>query len=126
MSVRDQSFLTCRNKAGHRFSTTTRRSRNSIHCEKNRNLDNCRLRRHISYRETGKRELKMHKNGRERYLPVAMFPAIMPVIMLPGMKSDLSPYLYYGIWGLSLGLAIMGVTWMANGAPSQTAKYARS
>lgn len=68
----------------------------------------------------------MHKNARERYLPVAMFPAIMPVIMLPGMKSDLSPYLYYGIWGLSLGLAIMGVTWMANGALSQTARYARS
>ncbi len=59
----------------------------------------------------------MRKNARERYLPVAMFPAITPVIMLPGMKPDLSPYLYYGIWALSLGLAIMGVTWMANGAP---------
>lgn len=30
MSVRDHSFLTCRNKAGHRFSTTTSRSGNSI------------------------------------------------------------------------------------------------
>jgi len=68
----------------------------------------------------------MHKNARERYLPVAMFPATMSVIMLPGMKSDLSPSLYYGIWGILLGLAIMGVAWMANGAPRQTAKYARS
>ncbi|KHA64815.1 hypothetical protein NI18_06705 [Sphingomonas sp. Ant20] len=71
-------------------------------------------------------ELKMHENARERYLPVAMFPAIMPVIMLPGMKLIFSPYLYYGIWGLSLGLAIAGVTWMAKGASRLTAKYARS
>ncbi|WP_342659083.1 hypothetical protein NPJ82_16695 (plasmid) [Sphingomonas sp. NY01] len=70
--------------------------------------------------------MKMHKNARERYLPVAMIPAIMPVIMLPGMKADLSPYLYYGIWSLSLGLAIMGVAWLAKGAPRQTAKSARS
>lgn len=69
----------------------------------------------------------MHRNARERYLPVAMFPAIMPVIMLPGIKADLPPYLYYGIWTFSLGLAIIGIIWMANGVPRQTMrKYARS
>ena len=58
----------------------------------------------------------MKKNLRERYLPVVMFPAVMPVVLLPGLKDDISAYLFYGIWVVSLGVAIVGVTWMAKGA----------
>jgi len=64
----------------------------------------------------------MKGNARERYLPVVMFPAIMPIMLLPGMKADLSPYLYYGMWGLSLGLAVIAVAWMAKGTPRQFAR----
>ncbi len=64
----------------------------------------------------------MKGNARERYLPVVMFPAIMPIMLLPGMKADLSLYLYYGMWGLSLGLAVIAVAWMAKGTPRQFAR----
>ena len=64
----------------------------------------------------------MKGNARERYLPVVMFPAIMPIMLLPGMKADLSLYLYYGMWGLSLGLAVIAVAWMATGTPRQFAR----
>lgn len=64
----------------------------------------------------------MKGNARERYLPVVMFPAIMPIMLLPGMKANLSPYLYYGMWGLSLGLAVIAVTWMEKGTPRQFAR----
>lgn len=64
----------------------------------------------------------MKGNARERYLPVVMFPAIMPIMLLPGMKADLSPYLYYGMWGLSVGLAVIAVAWMEKGTPRQFAR----
>lgn len=64
----------------------------------------------------------MKGNARDRYLPVVMFPAIMPIILLPGMKADLSPYLFYGMWGFSLGLAVIAVAWMAKGTPRQSAR----
>ena len=64
----------------------------------------------------------MKGNARERYLPVVIFPAIMPIMLLPGMKADLAPYLYYGMRGLSLGLAVIAVAWMAKGTSHQSAR----
>jgi hypothetical protein len=59
----------------------------------------------------------MKKNSRARFLPVVMFPAILPAVLMPVMVSLHVPAnLIGGAMGFSIGLAIVGVACMAKGA----------
>lgn len=56
------------------------------------------------------------KNARARYLPLIIFPAIMPAVLTPVLVSQHVPSdLIGGVMGVSIGLAIVGLVWMKRG-----------
>lgn len=55
----------------------------------------------------------MRNNPRVRFLPIVMLPAIMPAILMPAMRYRLSDNLLGGMMGVSIGLAIVALVWMA-------------
>lgn len=58
----------------------------------------------------------MNNNSKTRFLPVVIFAASMPAILLPVMRSfDVPDFVMGFTIGSSLGLAILGLFWMIKG-----------
>ncbi|RMB39194.1 hypothetical protein C8J47_0118 [Sphingomonas sp. PP-F2F-G114-C0414] len=56
------------------------------------------------------------KNARTRYLPLIIAPAIMPAVLMPVLVSQHLPdILIGGAFGVSIGLAIVGLVRMKRG-----------
>jgi len=55
----------------------------------------------------------MRKNPKARFLPVIILPAIMPAILLPVLSGHVPDSILGATMGFSIGLAIVGVAWMA-------------
>jgi hypothetical protein len=58
----------------------------------------------------------MRKNSRTRFLPVVIFPAILPAILMPVMRSLQVPDFVIGFtMGSCIGLTLVGIYWMIKG-----------
>lgn len=55
----------------------------------------------------------MRKNPKARFLPIVIFPAVMPALLVPILRSLQAPdYVLGGTIGLCIGLAIVGLALM--------------
>ena len=55
----------------------------------------------------------MKKNSKARFLPILIFPLIMPAILLPAMLSHhVSGDVLGATMGFCIGLAIVGLAWI--------------
>lgn len=58
----------------------------------------------------------MHNSPRRRFLPLILFPAVMPAILLPVLANHHLPDALLGLGtGISLGLALVGLVWIRQG-----------
>jgi hypothetical protein len=60
-------------------------------------------------------ERGMRNNPRVRFLPVVMFPSILPAVLMPAMRQYVPANLLAAAMGVSIGLAMVGLAWMING-----------
>ena len=60
--------------------------------------------------------IEMTRNSKTRFLPLVIFPALMPAILFPALRAThVSGVALGAAAGFCIGLPVVGIVWMVKG-----------
>lgn len=60
--------------------------------------------------------IEMTRNSRTRFLPLVIFPALMPAVLFPALRAThVSDAVLGAAAGFCIGLTLVGIVWMMKG-----------